>query len=44
MGAEGVVREKLLERDLIETMIGFAPNLFYGSKLAVDKLSWNLTT
>lgn len=33
-GAEGVIRQKLLEMDLIEAVIGLAPNLFYGTGLA----------
>ena len=33
-GAEGRIREALLREDLIEAVIGLAPNLFYGSSLA----------
>ena len=33
-GAEGQIRRKLLEMDLIEAVIGLAPNLFYGTGLA----------
>jgi type I restriction enzyme M protein len=33
-GAEGNIRQKLLERDLIEAVIGLAPNIFYGTGLA----------
>ena len=33
-GAEGDIRRKLLELDLIEGVIGLAPNLFYGTGLA----------
>ncbi|MGD9686948.1 MAG: N-6 DNA methylase [Desulfobacter sp.] len=33
-GAEGEIRRKLLELDLIEGVIGLAPNLFYGTGLA----------
>jgi type I restriction enzyme M protein len=33
-GAEGKIRQKLLEMDLIEAVIGLAPNLFYGTGLA----------
>jgi type I restriction enzyme M protein len=33
-GAEGDIRRQLLERDLIETVIGLAPNVFYGTGLA----------
>ncbi len=33
-GAEGEIRRKLLEQDLIEAVIGLAPNIFYGTGLA----------
>lgn len=33
-GAEGSIRQKLLEMDLVEAVIGLAPNLFYGAGLA----------
>jgi type I restriction enzyme M protein len=33
-GAEGNIRQKLLEMDLVEAVIGLAPNLFYGTGLA----------
>jgi type I restriction enzyme M protein len=33
-GAEGGIRQKLLEMDLVEAVIGLAPNLFYGTGLA----------
>jgi type I restriction enzyme M protein len=33
-GVEGRIRQKLLEMDLIEVVIGLAPNLFYGTGLA----------
>lgn len=32
--AEGAIREALLKHDLIEAVIGLAPNLFYGTQLA----------
>ena len=32
--AEGKIREALLKEDLIEAVIGMAPNLFYGTNLA----------
>lgn len=32
--AEGNIRQALLENDLIEAVIGLAPNLFYGTQLA----------
>jgi type I restriction enzyme M protein len=33
-GVEGQIRRYLLEQDFIETVIGLAPNLFYGTGLA----------
>ena len=33
-GAEGSIRQKLLELDLVGAVIGLAPNLFYGTGLA----------
>jgi type I restriction enzyme M protein len=33
-GAEGKIRRALLEEDLIEAVIGLAPNIFYGTGLA----------
>lgn len=33
-GAEGLIRQKLLEMDLVWAVIGLAPNLFYGAGLA----------
>ncbi|MBN1148736.1 MAG: SAM-dependent DNA methyltransferase [Anaerolineales bacterium] len=33
-GVEGKIRQYLLEQDFIETVIGLAPNLFYGTGLA----------
>ena len=33
-GAEGKIRSKVLESDLIEAVIGLGPNLFYGTGLA----------
>ncbi len=33
-GVEGEIRKKLLEMDLIDAVIGLAPNLFYGTGLA----------
>ncbi len=34
MGVEGKIRQKLLEMDLLEAVIGLGPNLFYGTGLA----------
>ncbi|TCK67250.1 type I restriction enzyme M protein [Winogradskyella wandonensis] len=33
-GAEGKIRKRLLEDDLLEAVIGLAPNVFYGTQLA----------
>lgn len=33
-GAEGKIREALLEQDLLEAVIGLGPNIFYGTQLA----------
>ncbi|TAM43577.1 MAG: SAM-dependent DNA methyltransferase [Gammaproteobacteria bacterium] len=40
-GVEGGIRRKLLEMDLIEAVIGLAPNLFYGTGLAACILVFN---
>lgn len=32
-GAEGAIRRHLIESDLLETVIGLAPNLFYGTTI-----------
>jgi hypothetical protein len=37
-GAEGRIREHVLKADLIEAVIGLAPNLFYGTGLAASVL------
>jgi type I restriction enzyme M protein len=34
MGAEGKIRQKILDMDLLEAVIGLGPNLFYGTGLA----------
>ena len=41
MGAEGKIRKKLLENDLVECIIGLAPNLFYGTGLAASIMILN---
>lgn len=33
-GAEGKIRKALLKQDLLETVIGLGPNIFYGTQLA----------
>jgi len=35
-GAEGRIRQYVLEHDLVEAVIGLAPNLFYGTGLAAS--------
>jgi type I restriction enzyme M protein len=32
--SEGTIRQALLEKDMVEAVIGLAPNLFYGTQLA----------
>lgn len=34
MGKEGEIRQKILQMDLLEAVIGLGPNLFYGTSLA----------
>jgi type I restriction enzyme M protein len=34
MGKEGQIRQKILQMDLLEAVIGLGPNLFYGTGLA----------
>lgn len=34
MGAEGKIRQKIIELDILDAVIGLAPNLFYGAGLA----------
>ncbi len=41
MAAEGKIRKKLLEEDLVECIIGLAPNLFYGTGLAASIMILN---
>ena len=33
-GAEGKIRQALLEQDILEAVIGLGPNVFYGTQLA----------
>jgi len=40
MGAEGGIRKKLLGMDLLEAVISFGPNLFYGTGLAACILAF----
>ena len=41
-GAEGKIRKELLERDLLETVIGLGPNLFYGTGISACILIFKL--
>lgn len=41
MAAEGKIRKKLLEEDIVECVIGLAPNLFYGTGLAASIMILN---
>lgn len=34
MGKEGAIRQKIIDMDLLEAVIGLGPNLFYGTGLA----------
>lgn len=43
MGTEGNIRQKLLEMDLLEAVIGLGPNLFYGTGLAACILVFRAT-
>jgi len=37
-GQEGAIRKHLIEKDLLETVIGLAPNLFYGTSIPASLL------
>lgn len=37
-GAEGKIRQALIEQDLLEAVIGLGPNIFYGTQLAACAL------
>jgi len=37
-GAEGKIRQTIIEMDLLEAIIGLGPNIFYGTPLAVSVL------
>jgi len=41
MAGEGKIRKKLLEEDIVECVIGLAPNLFYGTGLAASIMILN---
>lgn len=42
MAAEGKIRRKLLEMDILEAVIGLGPNLFYGAGLAACVLVFRM--
>jgi type I restriction enzyme M protein len=42
-GAEGAIRKHLIESDLLETIIGLAPNLFYGTTIPASLLFFRAT-
>ena len=41
MASEGKIRKKILEEDLVECVIGLAPNLFYGAGLSASIMILN---
>jgi type I restriction enzyme M protein len=42
-GAEGSIRKHLIESDLLETIIGLAPNLFYGTSIPASLMFFRAT-
>jgi type I restriction enzyme M protein len=42
-GAEGAIRKHLIESDLLETIIGLAPNLFYGTSIPASLMFFRAT-
>ena len=42
-GAEGAIRKNLIESDLLETIIGLAPNLFYGTTIPASLMFFRAT-
>jgi type I restriction enzyme M protein len=42
-GAEGAIRKHLIESDLLETVIGLAPNLFYGTTIPASLMFFRAT-
>jgi type I restriction enzyme M protein len=42
-GAEGAIRKYLIESDLLETIIGLAPNLFYGTTIPASLMFFRAT-
>jgi type I restriction enzyme M protein len=42
-GAEGAIRKHLIESDILETIIGLAPNLFYGTTIPASLMFFRAT-
>jgi type I restriction enzyme M protein len=42
-GAEGAIRKHLIESDLLEAIIGLAPNLFYGTSIPASLMFFKAT-
>jgi type I restriction enzyme M protein len=42
-GAEGAIRKHLIQSDLVETIIGLAPNLFYGTTIPASLMFFRAT-
>jgi type I restriction enzyme M protein len=42
-GAEGAIRKHLIQSDLLETIIGLAPNLFYGTTIPASLMFFRAT-
>jgi type I restriction enzyme M protein len=42
-GTEGAIRKHLIESDLLETIIGLAPNLFYGTTIPASLMFFRAT-
>jgi len=42
-GSEGAIRKHLIESDLLETIIGLAPNLFYGTTIPASLMFFRAT-
>jgi type I restriction enzyme M protein len=41
MGSEGKIREKILKEDIVECIIGLAPNIFYGASVSASIVIMN---
>ena len=42
-GAEGAIRKHLIESDLLEAIVGLAPNLFYGTSIPASLMFFKAT-